>query len=122
MLAAVHAINRPLSPGQYLRVRLANEATMASRRRRGGPVTCVACGATVDRADAREYDPAGNRWDRDGKEFDFLCKACHDDACHLPRTGLEALLLEVGTDHATPREFLAAYYAAVRDAEESPTA
>nr|WP_241881412.1 hypothetical protein [Halorubrum sp. Ib24] len=39
-------------------------------------VTCIACGATLDREDAREYYKHGDRWSREGKEFEYLCKPC----------------------------------------------
>lgn len=83
------------------------------RRRGDGPVLCIACGAAVAREDAREYDRHGNRWEREGKEFEFLCKACHDDECHQPRGGLEDRLITLGDDHADVESFIAAYYASL---------
>ncbi|RJT02571.1 MULTISPECIES: DUF7562 family protein [Halococcus] len=66
-----------------------------SRRGRGATVTCIACGESVQRSAAREYDKHGDRWDRDGKEFEHLCKACYRDLCHQPRDELEALVTEL---------------------------
>jgi hypothetical protein len=37
-------------------------------------ITCIACGDSVDRESAREYDKHGDRWEREDKEFEFLCK------------------------------------------------
>jgi len=59
-------------------------------------VTCIACGASVARSDAREYDREGDRWAREGKSFEFLCKPCDRERCHSSREGLEARLVEVG--------------------------
>jgi len=61
-------------------------------RERGREVTCIACGETVPRSKAREYDKYGDRWDRRDKEFEYLCKPCDRDRCHQPRGDLEALL------------------------------
>ena len=83
-----------------------------SRDRDRRTVDCIACGTSVPRADAREYDKEGDRWERHGKEFEHLCKDCYRDLCHQPRPGLEDLLTDV--ERRTDRsEFLAAYVAAV---------
>jgi len=74
-------------------------------------VTCIACGETVARDDAREYDKHGDRWQRDGKSFEYLCKPCHADLCHQPRDGLEARLTEVGAGERNRDSFLAAFVA-----------
>lgn len=67
-----------------------------SRRNRGTKtVTCIACGDSVRRADAREYDKYGDRWNRTGKEFEHLCKTCYRGLCHQPREELEALLVKI---------------------------
>ena len=58
-------------------------------------VTCVACGTSVERKQAREYDKQGNRWERHGKEFEYLCKGCYRDLCHQPRDGLESMLIDI---------------------------
>ncbi|MFB6141858.1 MAG: hypothetical protein ABEJ30_00775 [Halorientalis sp.] len=71
---------------------------MLGPSREGGDamVTCIACGDELPRADAREYDKHGDRWDRADKDFEYLCKGCHRDLCHQPRDDLEALLVESG--------------------------
>lgn len=76
-------------------------------------VDCPACGITVERRDAREYDRFGDRWDRTGKTFEYLCKPCHRMMCQVPRTELEELLIAVGS-HPSHGEFLAAYYRELR--------
>jgi len=74
-------------------------------------VTCIACGESISRANAREYDKYGDRWDRDGKEFEYLCKPCDRERCHQPRGALEALLedVESKTTDSDTDAFLAAY-------------
>ncbi len=88
------------------------------RRRGETTVTCIACGETLGRSDAREYDKHGDRWDRREKEFEYLCKPCHGELCHQPRRGLEAVLLEVGDDPSTGERFVERYYETVRRAEK----
>ena len=90
---------------------------MASRRRSGRPVTCIACGSRVDRAEAREYDREGNRWDRAGKSFEFLCKPCFALENHQARDELESTLLAVGTDHEDAESFVTAYYRIIAETE-----
>ncbi len=77
-------------------------------------VTCIACGETLSRAEAREYDKHGDRWERAGKEFEYLCKPCHRRACHQPRDDLEALLTEIGAGDLDRDRFLEHYCAAVQ--------
>jgi hypothetical protein len=72
-------------------------------------VDCIACGETVARSDAREYDRHGDRWDRDDKRFEYLCKPCDDERCHLPRDGLEATLVEAGAGEAGRDAFLRSF-------------
>ena len=70
----------------------------------GQQVICIACGQTLDREDAREYDKHGDRWTREGKTFEFLCKPCDREYCHQNRDGLEETLVAAGagrTDHKT---------------------
>ena len=67
---------------------------MWGSRGRGTEVTCIACGSTVERSDAREYDKHGDRFDRADKEFEFLCKPCYRDISHQPRGDLEDVLEE----------------------------
>lgn len=76
-------------------------------------VVCIACGSSVPRSDAREYDKAGDRWTRRGKEFEHLCKACHRDLCNQPRDGLESLLLDIDAGGLSRSEFLQRYLDAV---------
>lgn len=82
-----------------------------SRNSKQESVTCIACGCSIPRAEAREYDKYGDRWDREGKSFEFLCKPCDRERCHSPRDGLERRLVEaaVGTD--APEAFVARYLA-----------
>lgn len=58
-------------------------------------VVCIACGTSLPRSEAREYDKLGNRWERHGKSFEHLCKECYRELCHQPRDELEALLVDV---------------------------
>jgi len=82
---------------------------MWGRRDRSTQVTCIACGETVARADAREYDKHGDRYDRREKEFEHLCKPCYRATDHQPRGDLEALLVESGAGECDRAEFLARY-------------
>ena len=80
------------------------------------PVACVACGTEVSRDDAREYDTHGDRWERNGKAFEYLCKPCFRRECHQPRDELEALLVDLDAGEGVDdEEFLAAYVDAVED-------
>lgn len=78
-------------------------------------VTCIACGTTLDRPDAREYDKQGDRWERREKEFEYLCKPCHRELCHQPRTGLESLLADIENGSVPAGRFVERYYEAVAD-------
>jgi hypothetical protein len=87
-----------------------------SRSNRGkDSVDCIACGETIRRSDAREYDKEGDRWNRKGKEFEHLCKVCHTDLCHQPRDELEDLLVDIDAGGLTELEFLEAYWEAVEE-------
>lgn len=81
----------------------------------GQTVTCIACGRTVDRDDAREYDSQGDRWDRENKSFEYLCKPCHGDLNHQPRDELEGLLMELDAGECDREEFLQWYCALVEE-------
>jgi len=81
----------------------------------GDGVICIACGETVPRDDAREYDKYGDRWTREGKEFEFLCKPCYRDCCHQPRDGLEATLSRAGAGETDRSSFLRRYREHVTD-------
>lgn len=74
-------------------------------------VVCIACGAEVSRADAREYDKYGDRWHREGKTFEFFCKPCDRERCHQPRRGLESLLIDCGAGERPREVFLERYVA-----------
>jgi len=78
-------------------------------------VTCIACGRSVARSSAREYDKYGDRWDRTDKSFEHLCKECHGELCHQPRSELEGLLIEVGAGGRSREEFLAWYASLVEE-------
>jgi len=67
-----------------------------SRDRR--TVICIACGDSVLREDAREYDKEGDRWNRRDKEFEYLCTDCDNEICHQPRDGLESLITSIESD------------------------
>lgn len=82
-----------------------------------GEVTCIACGDSVARDDAREYDKTGDRWERDGKRFEYLCKPCHKSCCHQNRDGLEATLVEAGAGETDQMTFLRRYCTLVQDEE-----
>ncbi|MFD1643981.1 DUF7562 family protein [Halohasta litorea] len=69
-------------------------------------VTCIACGETFDREDAREYDKHGDRWNREGKSFEYLCKPCHRECCHQNRDGLEQVLVTAGGGRTDRKTFL----------------
>jgi len=88
------------------------------RRDEKKTVTCIACGETIARADAREYDKHGDRWDRREKAFEHLCKPCHRELCHQPRDGLEALLVDIEEGSPTEAGFVDRYYAAIAETAE----
>ena len=91
----------------------------ARRSRDRRTVVCIACGDSVLREDAREYDKEGNRWDRLDKEFEYLCTDCDDDICHQPRGGLESLILSIESDGLSQAEFLDRYTDAVEDSTDA---
>jgi formate-dependent nitrite reductase cytochrome c552 subunit len=87
----------------------------AGSNRGKSSVVCIACGTSVSQGDAREYDKEGDRWERDGKEFEYLCKNCHSDLSHQPRAGLESLLVDVEEGSMDRREFLEQYVTTVQE-------
>ena len=87
----------------------------SSRKNRDEMETCIACGDSIRRSEAREYDKYGDRWDREGKEFEYLCKPCYRELCHQPRDELEGLLVEVDAGERTREKFLKWYSATVED-------
>ncbi|SFR71685.1 hypothetical protein SAMN04487947_3868 [Halogeometricum rufum] len=83
--------------------------TTASRRwvtDTGQQVTCIACGETLDREDAREYDKHGDRWNREGKNFEYLCKPCDREYCRQNRDGLEETLIAADAGKTDRKTFL----------------
>jgi hypothetical protein len=86
-----------------------------SRNSKQESVTCIACGCSIPRAEAREYDKYGDRWERDGKEFEYLCKQCDHELCHQPRDELEGLLVELDAGTHAQTEFLSWYSALVEE-------
>ncbi|MFB6106596.1 MAG: hypothetical protein ABEJ70_06455 [Halobacteriaceae archaeon] len=76
-------------------------------------VSCIACGTRVEREHAREYDKHGNRWEREGKEFEYLCKPCFRDLAKCGRAGLEDLLVSIEAGRVSREEFLHRYVDAV---------
>jgi hypothetical protein len=84
-------------------------------RDEGGTVTCIACGETLHRSAAREYDKHGDRWDRRDKEFEYLCKSCYRDLCHQPRDGLENVLVDAEAGTIDRAAFLSRFARAVED-------
>ncbi|MDS0297638.1 hypothetical protein NDI76_02650 [Halogeometricum sp. S1BR25-6] len=87
-----------------------------SRTNRGQKtVVCIACGTSILRGEAREYDKEGDRWNRRGKEFEHLCKECYRGLCHQPRAELESLLVDIEADGLQQTEFLRRYVDAVEE-------
>lgn len=89
-------------------------------RRDRTEVTCIACGERLARSEAREYDKFGDRWDREDKEFEHLCKPCYRDLCHQPREGLEDVLEDVDTGGLPRDRFLARFAELVDGGRDSP--
>ncbi len=82
-------------------------------------VTCPACGESIARSEAREYDKEGNRWERHDKSFEHFCKRCFRELCHQPRGDLESTLADIQESGLSQSAFLARYIAAVDG--ETPT-
>lgn len=78
-------------------------------------VTCPACGRTMQRYEAREYDKHGDRWERRGKVFEYFCRSCHDELSLQQRTGLEELLTEINAGRLDRETFLQRYWHAVKE-------
>jgi hypothetical protein len=78
-------------------------------------VVCIACGTSVLRSEAREYDKEGDRWERQGKRFEHLCKECYNEMSHQPRRDLESLLVDIERDGDDRDAFLERYLAAVEE-------
>ncbi|GGL69863.1 DUF7562 family protein [Halocalculus aciditolerans] len=99
-------------------------------RRGVDSVTCIACGTSVDEADAYEYHKHGDhtddhsgdhaddaRHDHAGDPPEYLCAACFDDLSPGDRDGLEQLLCGLQAGDVTTREFLTRYADAVQESE-----
>jgi len=82
-------------------------------------VTCPACGRSLARKDAREYDKYGDRFDREGKTFEYFCPECHDELSLQDRSGLESLLTEIGAGDSSDVAFVRKYTAANEDPDSS---
>jgi hypothetical protein len=82
-------------------------------------VTCIACGKQLARDDAREYDKRGDRWTREGKTFEYLCKPCYRDCCHQKRDGLEETLVAAGAGRTDRTTFLRRYCELVAEDTDS---
>lgn len=93
----------------------ADSRIMWPSRKRTETVTCIACGTSVARDEAREYDKYGDRWDRTGKEFEHLCKPCDRELCHHRRGELESLLVEIDAGERGQTEFLSGYVRLVEE-------
>lgn len=74
-------------------------------------VTCIACGMELPRSQAREYDKYGDRWEREGKSFEFLCKDCFRDLTKQSREGLECQLEQAGAGRVTDSVFIELFVA-----------
>ena len=91
-VTGVHTTNAKFAP-------VTVRCMWGSRRDRDrSSVICIACGESLPRENAREYDKEGDRWNRRDKEFEYLCKECYRDISHQPRDGLESLLQDVEAD------------------------
>jgi hypothetical protein len=80
-------------------------------------VACIACGETLHREEAREYDKRGDRWHRDGKRFEYLCKACFRTLSKEPRDGVEATLVDIDAGEIDRETFFEEFAAAVEDGD-----
>ena len=70
-------------------------------------VRCIACDEQVVRDDAREYDTFGDRWDRDEKRVESLCKPCNRLQCRHSRDGVESRLVAAGAGEVSRSTFVA---------------
>jgi hypothetical protein len=82
-------------------------------------VCCIACGDTVTRSNAREYDKYGDRWNRDDKSFEYLCKPCYRECCHFSRTGLEDRFEAAGAGTVSRDAFLRRYHDLADETEQT---
>lgn len=105
-MMSLQGIRRPdRRRGKHYIGPVASSCMFGSRTNRE-TVTCIACGETVTRSDAREYDKYGNRWERHDKQFEYLCKACFTDVDQQSRDGLESVLNAAGAGETDQSTFL----------------
>ena len=78
-------------------------------------VVCIACGTSLLRTEAREYDKEGDRWNREDKTFEHLCKPCDRRRSHQPRRGLEETLVACDAGEIDREVFLSAFCSAVQE-------
>ena len=71
--------------------------------------TCIARSEELPRGETREYDRYGDRWERRGGEFEYLCRPCYRAENHQSRDDLEGLLTEIGAGDLDREAFLAWY-------------
>jgi len=81
-------------------------------------VTCIACGEELRRDDAREYDKHGDRWTREGKRFEYLCKPCFRDLTKHSRDDLENVLGDLAGRGLSQEEFVRAFVSQTRETAE----
>lgn len=81
-------------------------------------VTCIACGEHLPREDAREYDKYGDRWTREGKAFEYLCKPCFRDLTKHSRDGLEDVLDDISGTGLSQEAFVQAFITETRETAE----
>lgn len=82
-------------------------------------VTCPACGQTLPREDAREYDKFGDNFDHEAKPVEYFCQDCYEELSFQDRTGLEELLIEIGAGDTTDATFLRELATASEDRDGS---
>lgn len=85
----------------------------------GHDVECIACGEELSRSQAREYHKDGNRWDRQNKHIEYMCKDCHRNQNHQSRDGLEETLIDINAGTLDTVQFIERYYEAAGDELEA---
>lgn len=82
------------------------------------PVVCIACGEHILRSAAREYDKYGDRWEREGKSFEYVCKPCFRELTKQPRDDLESTLVGAGAGRVSDDEFFRRFASLVAPGDE----